>query len=133
MSETAQQERTPLEEAAYKQMNKTVGTGYITRIVGPVVDVKFEDAVPAIYTALTVDGETPVGEEWPDGGDVVEAGEEDLPPRGLDRRLELEEHGLVFGIAEGCESRRRLCVDQHRAFVHECRTQLRMHRSGTGV
>ena len=61
MSETAQQERTPLEEAAYKQMNKTVGTGYITRIVGPVVDVKFEDAVPAIYTALTVDGETPVG------------------------------------------------------------------------
>ena len=61
MSETAQQERTPLEEAAYKQMNKTVGTGYITRIVGPVVDVKFEDEVPTIYTALTVDGETPVG------------------------------------------------------------------------
>ena len=65
MSETAQQERTPLEEAAYKQMNKTVGTGYITRIVGPVVDVKFEDEVPTIYTALTVDGETPVGKVSP--------------------------------------------------------------------
>ena len=35
--------------------------GIIVRIVGPVVDVKFEDHMPAIYTALKVDAETPFG------------------------------------------------------------------------
>ena len=38
-----------------------MGTGKIIRIVGPVVDVKFDGKVPAIYTALVVDGDTPVG------------------------------------------------------------------------
>ena len=32
------------------------------RIVGPVVDVHFEDEVPGIYSALTVNATTPVGE-----------------------------------------------------------------------
>ncbi|MBR2682533.1 MAG: F0F1 ATP synthase subunit beta [Atopobiaceae bacterium] len=42
-------------------MNRSVGDGTIVRIVGPVVDVQFDEQVPAIYTALTVDAETPVG------------------------------------------------------------------------
>lgn len=39
----------------------TAGEGRIVRIVGPVVDVKFEDQVPAIYNALTVEADTPMG------------------------------------------------------------------------
>ncbi|MRR12186.1 F0F1 ATP synthase subunit beta, partial [bacterium] len=36
--------------------------GRIVRVVGPVIDVEFApDAIPAIHTALTVDGETPIG------------------------------------------------------------------------
>lgn len=31
------------------------------RIIGPVVDVKFDGAVPPIYNALTVEAETPIG------------------------------------------------------------------------
>lgn len=63
MSETKEQARTPLEEAAYKHLNRSVGQGTIVRVVGPVVDVKFDDKVPAIYTALKVDDDTPVGRD----------------------------------------------------------------------
>ena len=56
-----EQDRTLLEEAAYNYLNRSVGDGTIVRIVGPVVDVQFEEQVPAIYTALTVDADTPVG------------------------------------------------------------------------
>ncbi|MBQ9058973.1 MAG: F0F1 ATP synthase subunit beta [Atopobiaceae bacterium] len=35
--------------------------GTIVRIIGPVVDVKFDDDVPGIYEALVVDAETPIG------------------------------------------------------------------------
>ncbi len=35
--------------------------GRVVGIVGPVVDVKFEHHMPSIYSALTVDGETPFG------------------------------------------------------------------------
>ena len=35
--------------------------GSIVRVVGPVVDVKFDGQVPGIYTALVVEGDTPVG------------------------------------------------------------------------
>jgi F-type H+-transporting ATPase subunit beta len=39
-----------------------MNVGRIVRVVGPVIDVEFApDAIPAIYTALTVDGETPIG------------------------------------------------------------------------
>ncbi|MBQ9021602.1 MAG: F0F1 ATP synthase subunit beta [Eggerthellaceae bacterium] len=43
---------------------KTQGAvGRIVRIVGPVVDVEFpQDAMPAIYNALTVSAETPIGQ-----------------------------------------------------------------------
>ncbi len=61
MPDIKEQARTPLEEAAYNHMNRSVGVGTIVRIVGPVVDVKFEGQVPAIYTALTVEDDTPVG------------------------------------------------------------------------
>ena len=40
---------------------QSVGDGRIVRIIGPVIDVKFEGAVPAIYNALTVNAETPMG------------------------------------------------------------------------
>ena len=59
MAETTEQVRTPLEEATYNKLNQSVGEGRIVRIVGPVVDVKFDDQVPAIYTALVVDDDVP--------------------------------------------------------------------------
>lgn len=41
--------------------DKNIGT--IVRVVGPVVDVEFAaDAIPAIYNALTVKAETPIGQ-----------------------------------------------------------------------
>ncbi len=44
------------------ERNKQGAVGRIVRIVGPVVDVEFpQDAMPAIYNALTVDAETPIG------------------------------------------------------------------------
>ena len=61
MPATQTESRSLLEEAAYKYMNRSVGDGTIVRIVGPVVDVQFDEQVPAIYTALTVDADTPVG------------------------------------------------------------------------
>lgn len=36
--------------------------GVIVRVIGPVVDVRFDDQIPAIYTALEVDGHTAVGD-----------------------------------------------------------------------
>jgi F-type H+-transporting ATPase subunit beta len=40
-----------------------MNVGRIVRVVGPVIDVEFApDAIPAIHTALTVDGETAIGE-----------------------------------------------------------------------
>lgn len=47
-----------VEEATKKT---TAGDGCIVRIIGPVVDVKFDGAVPPIYNALTVEAETPIG------------------------------------------------------------------------
>ena len=61
MAEKNHETRTALEEAAYHKLNRTVGVGSIVRIVGPVVDVKFDGQVPGIYTALVVEGDTPVG------------------------------------------------------------------------
>ncbi len=49
------------ERAALSIMRKSAGVGTIVRIVGPVVDVRFDDKMPTIYSALTVDAETPVG------------------------------------------------------------------------
>ncbi|MBQ9069101.1 MAG: F0F1 ATP synthase subunit beta, partial [Eggerthellaceae bacterium] len=44
------------------ETNKQGAVGRIVRIVGPVIDVEFpQDAIPAIYNALTVDAETPIG------------------------------------------------------------------------
>ncbi len=54
-------ESAALERAAWKLLNRSAGTGTIVRIVGPVVDVRFDDQVPAIYSALKVDVDTPVG------------------------------------------------------------------------
>ena len=43
-------------------MATDMNTGTIVRVVGPVVDVEFPaDAIPAIYNALTVKTETPIG------------------------------------------------------------------------
>ena len=63
MTDTAQGTATPsaLEGAMLNRLNKSAGKGRIVRVVGPVVDVKFDSQVPAIYNALTVDGENPMG------------------------------------------------------------------------
>ena len=61
MPENTQETRTALEEAAYHKLNKSVGEGTVVRVVGTVVDVKFDGQVPGIYTALIVDGDTPMG------------------------------------------------------------------------
>ncbi|MDR1359027.1 MAG: F0F1 ATP synthase subunit beta [Coriobacteriales bacterium] len=43
-------------------MATDTNTGTIVRVVGPVVDVEFSaDAIPAIYHALTVEADTPIG------------------------------------------------------------------------
>ena len=45
-----------------KKETTMANVGRIVRIVGAVVDCEFAaDSVPAIYNALTVDAETPVG------------------------------------------------------------------------
>ncbi len=49
------------ERAALNLLKKSAGVGTIVRIVGPVVDVRFDDEVPAVYSALTVDAQTPIG------------------------------------------------------------------------
>lgn len=36
-------------------MKNTQNTGTVTQIIGPVVDIKFENSLPAIYTALTIE------------------------------------------------------------------------------
>ena len=59
--EAQNREEQVFERAALNIMRKSAGVGTIVRIVGPVVDVRFEEDVPAIYSALTVDADTPVG------------------------------------------------------------------------
>ena len=61
MSMETTRERSALEDAAIQQMSRTAGTGTIVRIVGPVVDVQFGNRTPSIYTALTVEADTPMG------------------------------------------------------------------------
>jgi F-type H+-transporting ATPase subunit beta len=40
-----------------------MNVGRVVRVIGPVIDVEFDpDKMPAIYNALKVDGETPIGE-----------------------------------------------------------------------
>ena len=61
MANETTQEHSILEDAALMQMERDKGIGTIVRIVGPVVDVQFSDRMPNIYTALTVEADTPVG------------------------------------------------------------------------
>jgi F-type H+-transporting ATPase subunit beta len=61
MTNTTTSEHSVLEEAALQQLSRTAGIGTIVRIVGPVVDVQFGHRMPSIYTALTVEADTPVG------------------------------------------------------------------------
>ncbi|WP_077598680.1 F0F1 ATP synthase subunit beta [Olsenella urininfantis] len=61
MADETSQTRSLLEEATLKHLNQSVGEGVIVRVVGPVVDVKFEGQLPNIYTSLTVEADTPVG------------------------------------------------------------------------
>ena len=61
MAET-NEKRNVLEEAALDYMCRSAGDGTIIRVVGSVVDVKFDDHAPSIYNALTVKGETAMGE-----------------------------------------------------------------------
>ena len=39
MSENTTEQRSALEEAAFHKLNKSVGTGRIVRVVGPVVEI----------------------------------------------------------------------------------------------
>src|SRR5512133_2421118 len=49
--------------AKNKEKESPMNVGRIVRVVGPVIDVEFApDAIPAIHNALTVDGETPIGQ-----------------------------------------------------------------------
>ena len=53
-----QVETSSFEEAILNKRNQRVDDGVIVRVVGPVVDVKFDGPVPSIYTALTVEDDT---------------------------------------------------------------------------
>jgi F-type H+-transporting ATPase subunit beta len=47
---------------ATEMKDTNVNTGRIVRVIGPVIDVEFApDAMPAIYNALKVDAESPIG------------------------------------------------------------------------
>ena len=55
-------ENTVNTEKGVKAVNAQAATGRIVRIVGPVIDAEFpRESMPAIYNALTVNGETPIG------------------------------------------------------------------------
>ena len=56
MAETTVQ--AAVEEATKRE---TAGEGRVVRVIGPVVDVKFDGQVPSIYNALTVEADTPMG------------------------------------------------------------------------
>ena len=72
----------------------TAGEGHIVRIVGPVVDVKFEGQVPAIYNALTVEADTPMGHV----STILEV--ESQLPGGVVRTVAMSStDGLIRGIA----------------------------------
>jgi len=58
---TKQTASSALEEAFLNKHTRRVKDGVIVRVVGPVVDVKFEGDVPSIYNALKVEDDTPVG------------------------------------------------------------------------
>ena len=62
MTNEAVQDESTLERAAAHLMRRSAGTGTIVRIVGAVVDVRFDGDVPDIYNALKVDDVTPIGE-----------------------------------------------------------------------
>jgi F-type H+-transporting ATPase subunit beta len=48
--------------AQTKEKDTPMNAGRIVRVIGPVIDVEFApDSIPAIYNALTVDAETPIG------------------------------------------------------------------------
>ncbi len=48
--------------SATNEKDERMNVGRIVRVVGPVMDVEFApDAIPAIYTALKVDAESPIG------------------------------------------------------------------------
>jgi len=119
MSETLEETRSPLEEAAYQKMNKTVGTGSITRVVGPVVDVQFRDQVPAIYTALVVEGETPMGEV----SAVLEV--ESQLPHGVVRTVAMSS---TDGLQRGLHARHRSTDDDACGRIH-ARSRLERHGS----
>ena len=42
MADNTCEQRSALEEAAYNKLNQSVGVGHVVRVVGPVVDVKFD-------------------------------------------------------------------------------------------
>ncbi|TDB38767.1 MAG: F0F1 ATP synthase subunit beta [Actinobacteria bacterium] len=45
-----------------KEKDTPMNAGRIVRVIGPVIDVEFApDSIPAIYNALTVDADTPIG------------------------------------------------------------------------
>ena len=47
---------------AYQEKEAQMNIGRIVRIIGPVVDVEFDqNAIPAIYNSLTIAAETPIG------------------------------------------------------------------------
>lgn len=84
------------EHAIYQ--HDSYGYGEIVRIVGPVVDVRFDGPVPPIYTALIVDAETPVGHHH----NVLEV--ESQLPGGVVRTVAMAStDGLQRGI-KACDS-----------------------------
>lgn len=56
-----EEKRTVLEEAGLDYERNSAGDGVVVRIVGSIVDVKFDERMPAIYNALVVKGDTPIG------------------------------------------------------------------------
>ena len=91
------------------------GTGHIVRVVGPVVDVEFAPSeMPAIYNALHIDAETPVGHiklvmevQMHLPGDLVRAVAMSSTD-GLTRGLEVQDTGAPMMMPVGPETLGRI-------------------------
>lgn len=85
-------------------------TGIIKRIIGPVVDVTFENDVPSIYSALTVkkgDGMVVLEVEQHIGENTVRAVAMDSTD-GLSRGMEVTDTGIPISVPVGKETLGRM-------------------------
>jgi F-type H+-transporting ATPase subunit beta len=98
-----------------EERDQTMNIGRIVRVIGPVIDAEFEpEDMPAIYTALTVEAETPIGkveltaevEQHLEGGIVRAVAMSSTD--GLQRGMEVVDTGAPITVPVGKETLGRI-------------------------